>query len=52
MNEDLLETWKDFARYLKCSVRKAQRLERQHLPIKRIPNTKAVWHRRQRLING
>lgn len=24
MNEDLLETWKDFACYLKCSVRKAQ----------------------------
>jgi hypothetical protein len=43
MNEDLLMTWKEIATYLKCSVRKAQRLEREQLPVKRIPNTKAVW---------
>lgn len=43
MNDDLLVTWKDIAAYLKCSVRKAQRLERQQLPVKRLPNTKAVW---------
>ena len=43
MNEDLLVTWKDIAAYLKCSVRKAQRLERQQLPVRRIPKTKAVW---------
>ena len=43
MNDDLLVTWKDIAAYLKCSVRKAQRLEDQNLPVKRIPNTKAVW---------
>ena len=43
MSEDLLVTWKEIAAYLKCSVRKAQRLEGLLLPVKRIPNTKAVW---------
>src|SRR5678815_959049 len=43
MSEDLLVTWKEIAAYLKCSVRKAQRLEGLLLPGKRIPNTKAVW---------
>jgi len=42
MNDDLLVSWKDIAAHLKCSVRKAQRLERQQLPIKRVPGTKAV----------
>ncbi|HYR91314.1 MAG TPA: hypothetical protein VE422_45075 [Terriglobia bacterium] len=42
-NDDLLVSWKDIAAYLKCSVRKAQRLERQELPVNRIPGTKSVW---------
>jgi len=42
-NDDLLVTWKDIAAYLKCSVRKAQRLEAQALPVNRIPGTKSVW---------
>ena len=41
--DDLLVGWKDIASYLKCSVRKAQRLERQELPINRIRGTKSVW---------
>src|SRR5436309_16010974 len=41
--DDLLVGWKDIASYLKCSVRKAQRLERQELPINRIRSTKSVW---------
>jgi hypothetical protein len=43
LNGDLLVSWKDIAAYLKCSVRKAQRLERLGLPVKRIPGTKSVW---------
>ena len=42
-NDDLLVSWKDIAAYLKCSVRKAQRLERRELPVKRIAGTKSVW---------
>jgi len=42
-NDDLLVSWKDIAAYLKCSVRKAQRLERQELPVNRIARTKSVW---------
>lgn len=42
-NDDLLTTWKDVAAYLKCSVRKAQRLKNQNLPIRRIPGTRSVW---------
>jgi hypothetical protein len=38
-NEDLLVTWKDIAVYLKCSVRKAQHLERSELPVNRIART-------------
>src|SRR5438876_952087 len=41
--DDLLVGWKDIASYLKCSVRKAQRLERQELPVNRIRGTKSVW---------
>src|SRR5438046_5064163 len=41
--DDLLVGWKDIASYLKCSVRKAQHLERQELPINRIRGTKSVW---------
>ena len=41
--DDLLVSWKDIALYLKCSVRKAQRLERVGLPVNRIPGTKSVW---------
>ncbi len=41
--DDLLVSWKDIAAYLKCSVRKAQRLERRELPVNRIPGTKSVW---------
>src|SRR5881628_3831353 len=41
--DDLLVGWKDIASYLKCSVRKAQRHERQELPINRIRGTKSVW---------
>src|SRR5881296_3770623 len=41
--DDLLVGWKDIASYLKCSVRKAQRLERQELPVNRITGTKSVW---------
>src|SRR5262245_1978761 len=40
---DLLVGWKDIAAYLKCSVRKAQRLEQRELPVNRIPGTKSVW---------
>jgi len=40
---DLLVSWKDIAAYLKCSVRKAQRLEQRGLPVNRIPGTKSVW---------
>src|SRR5438094_3805006 len=43
MNDDLLVSWKDIAAYLKCSVRKAQRLEQRALPVNRIPGTKSVW---------
>jgi hypothetical protein len=43
LNENLLVGWKDIAAYLKCSVRKAQRLERLGLPVKRMPGTKSVW---------
>ena len=32
-NDDLLVSCKDIAAYLKCSVRKAQRLERRDLPV-------------------
>ena len=42
-NDDLLVSWKDIAAYLKCSVRKAQRLEGQELPVNRITGTKSVW---------
>jgi len=35
--------WKDIAVYLKCSVRKAQRIEQRGLPVNRIPGTKSVW---------
>jgi hypothetical protein len=42
-NDDLLVSWKDIAAYLKCSVRKAQRLEQRELPVKRIAGTKSVW---------
>ena len=42
-NDDLLVGWKDIAAYLKCSVRKAQRLERRELPVNRIEGTKSVW---------
>jgi len=42
-NDDLLVSWKDIAAYLKCSVRKAQRLERRELPVNRIEGTKSVW---------
>src|SRR5712671_991548 len=41
--QDLLVGWKDIAVYLKCSVRKAQRLEQRGLPVNRIPGTKSVW---------
>src|SRR2546425_12577361 len=41
--DDLLVSWKDIAAYLKCSVRKAQRLEQRELPVNRIPGTKSVW---------
>src|SRR5438034_3701522 len=41
--DDLLVGWKDIASFLKCSVRKAQRLERQELPVNRIAGTKSVW---------
>src|SRR5438552_9923885 len=41
--DDLLVGWKDIAAYLKCSVRKAQRLERRELPVNRIEGTKSVW---------
>src|SRR5262249_51456498 len=43
LNDDLLVSWKDIAAYLKCSVRKAQRLEQQELPVNRISGTKSVW---------
>ena len=39
----LLVSWKDIADYLKCSVRKAQRLETLELPVNRISGTKSVW---------
>lgn len=42
-NDDLLVSWKDISTYLKCSVRKAQRLEPRELPVKRIEGTKSVW---------
>ena len=42
-NDDLLVTWKDIAAYLKCSIRKAQRLEKQDLPVHRIGATKSIW---------
>jgi len=42
-NDDLLVSWKDIAAYLKCSVRKAQRLERRDLPVHRIGGTKSIW---------
>src|SRR5437773_1467525 len=42
-NDDLLVSWKDIADYLKCSVRKAQRLETLELPVNRISGTKSVW---------
>src|SRR5437879_433491 len=42
-NDDLLVTWKDIAAYLKCSVRKAQRLEKRDLPVHRIAGTKSIW---------
>ena len=42
-NDDLLVTWKDIAAYLKCSVRKAQRLESHNLPVHRITGTKSIW---------
>ena len=42
-NDDLLVSWKDIAAYLKCSVRKAQRLETRGLPVNRIIGTKSVW---------
>jgi hypothetical protein len=42
-NDDLLVSWKDIAAYLKCSVRKAQRLEEQGLPVNRMPGAKSVW---------
>ena len=42
-NDDLLVSWKDVAAYLKCSVRKAQRLESRGLPVHRIPGTKSIW---------
>src|SRR5438093_9137403 len=42
-NDDLLVSWKDIAGYLKCSVRKAQRLETRELPVNRISGTKSVW---------
>jgi hypothetical protein len=41
--DDLLVSWKDIAAYLKCSVRKAQRLETRELPVNRISGTKSVW---------
>jgi len=40
---DLLVSWKDIAAYLKCSVRKAQRLEKLKFPVNRISGTKSVW---------
>ena len=43
LNTDLLVTWKDIAAYLKCSVRKAQRLEKRDLPVHRIAGTKSIW---------
>lgn len=42
-NDDLLVSWKDIAAYLKCSVRKAQRLESRGLPVHRITGTKSIW---------
>jgi hypothetical protein len=42
-NDDLLVSWKDIAAYLKCSVRKAQRLESRGLPVHRIAGTKSIW---------
>jgi hypothetical protein len=42
-NENLLVSWKDIAAYLKCSVRKAQRLERLQLPVHRLEGVKSVW---------
>jgi hypothetical protein len=43
LNNDLLVAWKDIAAYLKCSVRKAQRLEKRDLPVHRIAGTKSIW---------
>ena len=45
-NDDLLVSWKDIASYLKCSVRKAQRLEEQGLPVNRMAGAKSVWARK------
>src|SRR5499426_1444548 len=45
-NDDLLVSWKDIAAYLKCSVRKAQRLEEQGLPVNRMAGAKSVWARK------
>src|SRR5262245_45783946 len=45
-NDDLLVSWKDIAAYLKCSVRKAQRLEEQGLPVNRMIGAKSVWARK------
>jgi hypothetical protein len=42
-SNDLLANWKDIAAYLKCSVRKAQRLEEQGLRVNRM---KSVWARK------
>jgi hypothetical protein len=48
-NDEILVTWKDIAAHLKCSVRKAQRLESQRLPVHRIPGTKSVWSSRSEI---
>src|SRR5262245_65266480 len=45
-NDDLLVSWKDIAAYLKCSVRKAQRLEERALPVNRMAAAKSVWARK------
>src|SRR5262245_17818945 len=45
-NDDLLVSWKEIAAYLKCSVRKAQRLEEQGLPVNRMAGAKSVWARK------
>jgi hypothetical protein len=43
MRDNLLVGWKEIAAYMKCSVRKVQRLEHAGLPVNRIPGAKSVW---------